>query len=365
MFDHTLVAPAGATTWSGSPFDTSNPVCPNLDFAEQCIINFVDALDALVPIKSRIAAVIGGSLGGSMGLRLAAPDLDPSQSNRMWPQNVVAWSPASAGGSWAHNMAFKGPLNDLAGITTGKPAQQQETPGSRDAFFTDVYVNPMGIPGDNSTQPQSWWRKGWPCASTSTQNSLADREETYNASFRRWHYRQNLEQVLFSQYNTDTPKRQTRCSFIKIRLLLAAGELDTVGDVTGKAGIAEFSIGTTTRKLMEYMAANNIVPNSAGIIFKGIGHSIHDESPALLAQQIVSFLPSDHVVVIQKSMTVTVQKTNTSVAVTVTDSDTGKAISGAVVTIGIGDNAKSTSKGTTGASGMANLRYQRCRELHT
>ena len=59
---------------------------PILDFVQATIIAFVEAL--VVPMGNKISAVVGGSLGGHMSLRLAA-------SGKPWINNVIAWSPAS------------------------------------------------------------------------------------------------------------------------------------------------------------------------------------------------------------------------------------------------------------------------------
>jgi hypothetical protein len=50
--------------------------CPVLDTEEQFILNFMDALDQQIGnVKTRVAAVIGGSLGGLMSLRLSRRDM--------------------------------------------------------------------------------------------------------------------------------------------------------------------------------------------------------------------------------------------------------------------------------------------------
>ena len=85
MVPHLSVAPMPPT--SGGPIDTSSFAgSPILDFVENAILAFVETL--VVPRGNPITAVVGGSLGGHMALRIAA-------SQRDWVRNVIAWSPAS------------------------------------------------------------------------------------------------------------------------------------------------------------------------------------------------------------------------------------------------------------------------------
>ena len=85
MVPHLNVAPMPPT--SGGPIDTTSfSGSPILDFVEAAIVALVEAL--IVPTRNPITAIVGGSLGGHMALRLAASQKD-------WVRNVIAWSPAS------------------------------------------------------------------------------------------------------------------------------------------------------------------------------------------------------------------------------------------------------------------------------
>ena len=96
-FDHTRIAASTATNFPFLPSDNTPITTPILDFIENFVVAFVDAVEGVlirngVPrIKHRIAAVIGGSLGGNLGLRLGRRNPMPAWLN----QSIVSWSPAS------------------------------------------------------------------------------------------------------------------------------------------------------------------------------------------------------------------------------------------------------------------------------
>jgi hypothetical protein len=84
---HAEVAPLPQPSVILGQYETGNFPHPDLlDFIERTIIKFVEALDQqLGNVKDRIVAVMGGSLGGHMALRLAGSDCD-------WVKNVGNWS---------------------------------------------------------------------------------------------------------------------------------------------------------------------------------------------------------------------------------------------------------------------------------
>src|SRR5262249_39313498 len=88
---------------------------PLVDFLEDFVVSFVNTLDnqqrSSGPngIADRIAAVIGGSLGGCLSLRLGRPRADAA-----WVKRVVPWSPASVWTSYNQDL-LKG-----IGLNSGK-----------------------------------------------------------------------------------------------------------------------------------------------------------------------------------------------------------------------------------------------------
>ncbi len=75
-------------------FDTHDQhTVPVLDLNEDFVVNFVNALDPIIDLKRHLRAVVGGSLGGNIALRLG-------RRNLSWLPAVIAWSPGSV---WTHS----------------------------------------------------------------------------------------------------------------------------------------------------------------------------------------------------------------------------------------------------------------------
>ncbi len=143
MLEHTDIAPSDKSNYPNE--------FPILDFYEQSIIGFIGALDEQMGnIKNRIVAVLGGSLGGSMGLRLGR-----NVAAHPWTRSIVAWSPASVWNSF-HGDVFKGLANNtLKGRMTAV-----EQSGSRHDYFNEVFD--QSIPPDPPVG-NMWYRPDWPC----------------------------------------------------------------------------------------------------------------------------------------------------------------------------------------------------------
>ncbi len=126
--DHAAVG--GATSWSDTEVRT-----PVLDFTEDFVVAFVNALDRVTPVKPRFAGVIGGSLGGNLGLRLGRrTDLDAHPWLRA---GIVSWSAASV---WD-------PIFGLAASTSAKRWAADETDDARVEYFGKAYD--QWLPGVN------------------------------------------------------------------------------------------------------------------------------------------------------------------------------------------------------------------------
>jgi len=286
---------------------------PILDFVENTIVTFVETLMASFP--NQITAVVGGSLGGHMALRLAASQKD-------WVRNVVAWSPASVmdhdvslGKIFDKKISFPQRwLTDphLAGSATDGPSPpwpaSSEQPGLRPDFFKTVWCqdtfNPTlydvvavagalisaGLfPPDPITgsitlallvqalkslptvrpQPQMWYRDDWPSKPTYIEESRRDRREVYNTNFRQWHWR-ICEEMIGFKFDALAPR-------INKPLLLMVGESDRYPLVNFFSNVSHFA--TTLRGLGKALTVQDT------------GHSIHNERPYFLADQIVRFAP--------------------------------------------------------------------------
>jgi pimeloyl-ACP methyl ester carboxylesterase len=288
---------------------------PLLDFIERTIVTFVETL--LVPLGNPITAVVGGSLGGHMALRLAASQKD-------WVNAVVAWSPASVE-DYTTNICFVDlPNHVLADPHLAKLALADEVTGGRDDsrhdFFSAVWEEAtfpprgwaltvfevaaglvvanyfistgpfgwlvmlcivgslLGLPSV-LPQPQMWYRDDWGApapGSTIGQakvnyiwESRLDRREIYGEVSRQWHWRICMEILGF---NFDASAQR-----ITKPLLLMVGEID---DYNG----AHFC--TNVKSL-----AGTLVGPGHALTVQDTGHSIHAERPCFLATQIVNFAP--------------------------------------------------------------------------
>lgn len=271
-FDHTRVAPTNATTYPRVPTDNGPIETPILTFIENFVVAFVNRLDKVTPVKKRFAAVIGGSLGGNLGLRLGRrSDLG---RNGWLGRAIVSWSPASV---WMPKA--KHTVDYLATDDCMKKCAEPETSTSRDAYFTQVYDKPP-LPGVIDPQPEYWYRKDYPLKDFQVHMSRLSRREIYNANYRQWHWRVAAEQLVYSHFANEsfgdatTPLRYTLNT---VPMLLAAGSADNyfgtkIFDNTGKLG--------------------RLMTNLDGRMLPVLktGHSIHAERPRYFAREIVKFL---------------------------------------------------------------------------
>ena len=278
-FSHTSVAPSGATTFPGDVLDRHTPIrTPVIDFIEDFIVAFVDALDRITPIKNRFAGVIGGSLGGNMGLRLGRRDLFKSPWLRA--AGIVSWDPASVWDPLVQDiLKSRAPFHCLARWG------EAETVSSRRNYFIEVFDQPaLGSPLDvffPDTQPDMWYRNGWePCKSLHISESRANRSEIYDGNFRQWHWRVAGEQLIYSHVDRVDHSDESspfRYRLNKVSQLLVAGEMD---NYPGSR------IYNATRDLARKM----VDTLGRSLFLRDTGHSIHVERPGFLAGQIVDFL---------------------------------------------------------------------------
>lgn len=276
-FDHRLVAPADATTFPYLPTDNDPIAVPLLDFIEDFIVAFVDAVDdamvlnGMTPIKQRIVGVIGGSLGGNLGLRLGRRRNAPPWLAR---GAIVSWSPASI---WKAKVKFS---PEREGPRYSRDMYSEPEAGdSRARYFQEVYDrNPLGE--ILKRQSAYWYRKGLPAAALHIAMSRIARHEIYNTYYRMWHWRVACEQLIFSHAENEvygdetTPLRYLQNT---VRTLLVAGKVDDytyTGIYTGVKSVGRAMTRTPGRLLL----------------LRDTGHSIHIERPQFLAREIVSFV---------------------------------------------------------------------------
>jgi len=319
-FDHTLVANSGPGGGLGSyhpPQGDPHKAIPNppltygypiMDTEEQFVLNFLDAIDQQMGnVKGRIAAVMGGSLGGNISFRLA-------RLGNQYPylRNIVAWSVTSMQPAQSDNIV--GHIGGLIGQYTAP----EQIP-TRHSFFDSLYNQPLispelaaamgagagaaagglvtgvvaaagGVTGAAlgasaalPPQPQLWYRNGWPCKTSLIQETKFDRYEYYTPEYRRWTIRLNYEFTIYSfqdgdLYAPNKAQGPPRYLTVNSRLLLASGGQDEHDPF--------YTLYNSTHQVAGEMT------NTAGttLFLDNTGHSIHDERPVFFAQQIVDFL---------------------------------------------------------------------------
>ncbi len=276
--DPSLIAPVEEVGYAeGFPdfFNArSRQQVPVLDFIESSVVAFVDELDIRIGMKDRLAAVIGGSLGGNLTFRLGR------RADLPWLKNVASWSPASI---WS-GMADGADLFKHLAVATawkragGDTAQMIERPGDRAQFFYDSFDSTVDllflriVPA----QPDQWWYRYWPCFESAREVARYERQEIYQRNFRLWHWRLALEQLVYSQQKAPD-QAVPRYSLNQKRMLLACGVYD------------EFNYTNICSSTLSVAKKMGQTPGKA-ILFKETGHSIHNERPEALARALVDFL---------------------------------------------------------------------------
>jgi pimeloyl-ACP methyl ester carboxylesterase len=271
QIDHTEVGPwtaASVAVWPLPPVGIGSVTISLLPFLEKFIVNFVTALSSRLGqpglVESSIAAVMGGSLGGNLALRLA-------RRPEKWIANAVAFSPGSVwrasptAGADPIEMRDAGLLQ--AGVLLAIPSVGlMEDPASRDQFFAGAFDQKIPV----KTQPEQWYRDDFPSKTQNITNARLDRRETYTSQYRRWHWRVSLEELLWSW-------RDPAVQNFRSRVLLGAGAADDIEPA---------HIFTNTRKLAAELGGTN----GDTFFFEHTGHSIHSERPDALARKIMAFL---------------------------------------------------------------------------
>lgn len=305
MVPHLSVAPMPPTSGVSGLADTSSFAgSPILDFVENAIVAFVETL--VVPFGNPITAVVGGSLGGHMALRLGA-------SQKGWVRNVIAWSPASVMDHdfllgftiFGNAVGFTLSQRLLTDPVLADRATKSEVDSSRSDFFNTVWCQDTFNPKDYDyaavagavlsasiitgavaalgagavaaailslptlpAQPQMWYSDGWALKQTYVDESRRDRREVYNANFRQWHWR-ICEEMIGFKFDSLVPRMNKP-------LLMMVGEQDDYPEVHFRSNVGQFAA-----------ALNG--PAQGGLTIQATGHSIHNERPFFLAHQVMNF----------------------------------------------------------------------------
>jgi len=264
--------PPGTVIPPGVPLPDfqSSGKTPLLDFIEGDIVRFVETLDRVVPFKTNIKAVMGGSLGGNMTFRLGR------RSGVPWLPKFIVWSPASIWTSLGAGSDLLQHYGPRAAWEAANKAHNSPSDGDRAEFFGgwDKAIVPIIIP---MAQSDTWTSDFYQCKKSSVAAARLDRQETYDASFLAWHWRLGGEQLLFSHQTIDPATNRPLYMANQKPMLLACGTEDHV----------KFNdICPATQRTAPLMT---MTPGKALFLDK-TGHSLDNERRSFWARQIVDFL---------------------------------------------------------------------------
>jgi len=158
-------------------------------------------------------------------------------------------------------------------------ANDPETERSRADYFFDAFDYTM--PVVLGKPPELWYSDDWGvCKDFHIAGSLTARQEIYNSSFPRWHWRLAAEQLVYSHF--DRYVRGDRTSHIRyedntVRQLLVAGAHD------------DFQFANIF-PATQFLADAMVNTPGRSLFLAKTGHSIHIERPRYFAGEIVKFL---------------------------------------------------------------------------
>jgi pimeloyl-ACP methyl ester carboxylesterase len=273
-----------------------------LHFEEQFIINFIEALDAqLGNVKSRIVAVMGGSLGGNMSLLLTQHSQETTRQGTMvrrpYLDTMVAWSATATATATYLGLVPQGPVAALAKLRKQVRDTEQFGDHTKESgYLQDMYFNPL-VPGVSGItpvvppQPLMWYRAGQPdskgnpdwllCKQAYIAQSRFDRYEIYSVYSRHWAIAIDLEQIWFSFQDAKAPEAIAWPAHS--HLMLVAGDWDHYNPNQ----IFNSTIDVTR---MIRRPIGKPPPKGKAEFWADTGHSFHDERPHLFASEIVYFL---------------------------------------------------------------------------
>ncbi len=243
---------------------------PVLDFDENFIVRFAEALDKKTQITNGIKAVMGGSLGGNMTFRLGR------RPNADWLPKFIVWSPASIWFSLGEGNDLLKHLGPRKAWEGANKAILSSADGDRAAFFRS-WDEPIAGPVIREAQSGTWTSEYYGCKLSAVAGARLDRHETYNAKFLAWHWRLGAEQLLYSHQTTDLTTHQPRYMSNQKPMLLACGLEDQV---------PYNEICPATQKTARLMT---LTPGKALFLDK-TGHSLDNERRMYWAQRILDFL---------------------------------------------------------------------------
>ncbi len=257
--------------WDGAP----NRRFPALEALECFVAEFVSKVPGL---KDKLACVAGGSLGGTLTMRLS------SEKSAWRPPRAAMWSPA---GLWEPQNAV--PIKHkevcapiLAAATMAEMVGQPPDSAwvARVRYFVFNFIEDhQPFAGHNF---ESWWSAEYlksDQGKSHMNGAIDDRLELYRDSLRRMQFRLAYEQLCFSM---SRPNR-----------------LDQIGGLTDTkserpllllCGTEDNQPNVNIWDRMQDLAKAKRNHTGHAVWIKGAGHSLHDECPAQVAQYIQQLL---------------------------------------------------------------------------
>jgi pimeloyl-ACP methyl ester carboxylesterase len=240
-----------------------------LGFAERFVVAFSEAIG----MRERLVAVGGGSLGGTLSLRLAIHGALGASVRS------IAWSPGSVWGTQQTNYVNWAAIEATAGkrLWRAESLADDEARGTHDSrtdYIRWVFESPLAA----LVKPQPMlWFKGMPLEAEHTAAARADRRELYDHAHRVMCLALAYEQTIYSI--TEIPRGQQHPRFASIGapvLVMAGSRDDDMLDIHREVG-----------KLASRMRSHG---RRGRIVRLDACHSIHEERPRALAAEIDAFL---------------------------------------------------------------------------
>lgn len=247
-------------------------------------------------IPGGIQHVVGGSLGGNLGLWLAADARmfttlpDPlGLAARSGLRAVASWSPASVWDSYELSRAAPHDTWDApmemevnAGKDAAKtrPLSRMTKPETPDLRLTDFFhLMQRGEPGSGIAGTSGW---GYP----PTRSNLVLQSELYGGAYRRTFWTCAYEQVTFSHRGPLSVAREWPFRTIRRPLLLLGGARDIGGGLA-----TDFKLRRVTNIYdnVEYITDQSPDVPGKRLLLRDTGHSISDERPDHLSTEVASF----------------------------------------------------------------------------
>jgi hypothetical protein len=286
---------------------------PFLDFTEDFVVHFVDTLDAAHPelaLKKKIRAVVGGSLGGNLGLRLGRRDLP-------WLPKIVSWSPGSSWDSLADgadifkHIGVRSAFNEAGGADplaknyANPPTLDgdcskgpcDESPKERWNFFMTEYyrMTTHPLPVIPLSQPHLWYRNDWPCFAAEVQGGQLAAQETYHPFSRLTHWRLAAEQLVYSHaYDPELGHAPVLDNNTPMLLLTGGSDDYPYADIYDATTKLASQMSKTPGRFVQ-LGEPGVLPYVCEAS-ENTGHSIHNERPNLLAALTAHFLQHDYVI---------------------------------------------------------------------